>query len=147
MFAKFVQTLKMSNLKELKSDLAKAKKDLILAESEVTALKMRIARLRREISVANPIKLVYEIKKCLVDENNKAIPVLMSSIVRSVESKMGIEVGREVKNKLVSTLSRMYKNGEIGKAEYDGYIYYGLPELFEENKKTLKPRVRAILDI
>lgn len=148
MFAKFVQTFKMnSKAKELQKDLEQAKKDLTQAELTVVGLKMRVERLRKEIALASPIKWVYVIKRCMIGENDTSRPATVSDIISYIEHKMKIEAGRDVKNKVVSTLSRMYNNEEICKGEYDGIIYYGYPELFEDDKKTLKARVRALLDV
>lgn len=148
MFAMFVQTYTMSEkITLLRKELDKAKKELIAAELHVTALEMKITRITKEIAKSSPLKWALVIRRCMITENGQSTLTTVVKIVQYIERHMKLKADRNIKNIVVSTLSRMYTIKEICKTEYGGVIYYGYPDLFEDDRRTLKAKVRAVLDI
>ncbi len=125
---------KEQEVKELEANLAKTKFEL--------------QELKR-INAANvTIGWKESIKWCLnVDAENPFYFVKTPAFVaKCIASKHGVEITRDIKNKISTTLSIMFNQGLIGKINHNGKSFYGIAELFKKDLITLKPDYAKVVD-
>lgn len=95
----------------------------------------------KRINAANiTIPWKESIKTCLIDEKVQSTYFLKTPafIANCVAWTYGVEVTRDIKNKVATTLSIMFNNGEIGRIQHKGKTYYGEAAFFKTDMVTLK---------
>lgn len=131
-------------LSEIKSKEEQVKElEAILAKT-----KFELQELKR-INAGNvTIGWKESIKWCLsVDIDNSYFFVKTPAFVaKCIASKHGVEVTRDIKNKISTTLSIMHNQSLIGRVQHNGKSFYGMPELFKKDLVTLRPENIKIVD-
>lgn len=122
-----------SVLSELKSKYSFLKKKLKNnSPFEITELNMKLAN----------IKWRDEIRTCITPHNPEIFYLATSSQIAScIAYKFDIKaITRDIKSKISSTLSLMFREGRIGRmGDVNGKDFmYGVIDFFENNKTTLK---------
>ncbi len=123
-------------IKELEQEIKK----------DTTALKAKkalLTKLKAEQSNNIDIQWADEVKHFLNYGKANLIGMSVDVIAGAISLKKRIIVDRNVKNKVVSALSRLYRKEIVCKGEYNGLLYYGYCELFEKDKRTLR---KAVID-
>lgn len=119
----------------------KEKEELIAkSESELAKQKFELQELKRLNASTITIQWKESVKWCLsVDQGNlKYFIKTPAFVAKCIAQKHGVDVTRDIKNKIATTLSAMFNAKLIGRISYEGKTYYGLPEIFEKDLTTLK---------
>lgn len=107
-------------------------------EARLSAAKFTLQELIRINTENTNIPLKESAVWCLtVDSENPSYflktPVFVS---KCIAYKHGVELTRDIKNKIASTLSLMYSQGEVGRIAINGKNYYGLAKFFKAGNMT-----------
>ena len=121
----------------------RAKEDLLVElQVQYNNTEFRLKELRR-INAANiTIQWKESIKNCLdysLDNPNYFLrtPAFISDCVAWT---YGVELTRDIKNKIATTLSIMFNQGLIGRIKHNGKTFYGNSKFFESDMETLKKK-------
>lgn len=124
-------------------------KVIIDYRNKIAQYEFEVQQLKRFNAENTIIRWKDSIKWCLeVDKENPFYFIKNTAYVaKCIANKHGVEITRDIKNKISTTLSVMYNQKEIGRIQYNGNTFYGLPEFFEaENLDVLKKEYQAGLD-
>jgi hypothetical protein len=126
----------------LTAQISNLEKELSQHESELNYLKKKNA----ETIV---IRWKESIKWCLeVDADNPYYFIKKPLFVsKCIAKKHGVEITTDIKNKISTTLSIMFNQGLIGRIQYNGASYYGLPKFFKKNLTELKEEYKDKLEM
>lgn len=133
---------------DILSEINAKEKQVKELETTLAKTKFELQELKR-INAGNvTIGWKESIKWCLtVDINNGYFFVKTPAFVaKCIASKHGVEITRDIKNKISTTLSIMHNQGLIGRLQHNGKSFYGMPELFKKDLVTLKPENAKIVD-
>lgn len=122
----------------LGEQILEVERELQSATLTVDLLKAKLKVLKHQQSMQLGIKWVDEIKKVLLRGDSSFRVVSIGVILFNIQVSYGIKPDRNIKNKIATTLSRLYNEGKICKSEYGGYTVYGYPEAFEADGLTIK---------
>ena len=98
----------------------------------------------QELKKANAANISIQWKEsirwCLESSSNDSSYFIKtpSFISDCVVWKHGVEVTKDIKNKIATTLSLMFNQGEIGRIQKNGKTYYGLAKFFKKDMISLK---------
>lgn len=117
-------------------------KEMLLQEldEKYRAAQFELQELKR-INAANiTIQWKESIKNCLESEPEEPGYFLRTPafISNCVAWTYGVEITRDIKNKIATTLSLMFNQGLIGRVNHNGKTYYGLSKYFKNDLTTLK---------
>jgi hypothetical protein len=123
-------------------------------ESKVTEAELDLARLKGELEFLRQkhadsvvIKWRDEIRKCMRGVEDQSIFTSYEVILDSIETRNHIVASRKVKNSIITTLSLMFRDGIIGRTEFDNIYYYGMKELFTDDDLTIvKEKYQALFE-
>lgn len=106
------------------------------------ATKFELGELKRINAANTTIQWKESIKNCLTDESIQSSYFLKTPafISNCVSWTYGVELTRDIKNKIATTLSVMFNQGLIGRVSHNGKTYYGLDKFFEKDMTTLKKK-------
>jgi hypothetical protein len=122
-------------------------------EHEIALDKVEIAKkqgildfMRQQYADNLIIRWREEVRKCLGILSGEYRIATFSDVLGCIEWNNGIQADKVMKNKVITTLSMMHKEGEIGKAPIQGHYYYGYKELFDDTLMRLKKEYLHLLD-
>lgn len=136
--------------------LIEATKKILLADpfakkiddinEQINDSQLSISKLETELAIVKSkrppivIKWRRSIEWCLeVDSQNKKYFLKNSpGVCNCIAFKHKVDLTPDIKNKIATTLSMMFRDQLIGRLLIDGTYYYGLPTFFEKDLKTLK---------
>lgn len=114
--------------------------EIQILEDKLQSTLFKLQELKR-INAANiTIQWKESIKKCLEIESTETGYFLKtpSFISNCVAWTHGVELTRDIKNKIATTLSIMFNQGFIGRIQHNGKTYYGISKYFKSDLTTLK---------
>ena len=114
-------------------------KEISEKESRIIDLQAQLFVIKSKRPVVK-IKWRDSIKWCLeIDAANK-IYFLKSGagVYKCIAFKHKVDITSEIKNKINISLSSLFKEGTIGRIQYNGVFYYGLTKFFNDDLITLK---------
>jgi hypothetical protein len=121
----------------------RTKEDLIYDLNEkLSAAKYELEELQK-INAANiTIQWKESIKKCLLSDNDEKYCFLQTPayVSNCVAWTHGVNLTRDIKNKVSTTLSIMFNQSLLGKIQHNGKTYYGNPKYFKSDLITLKEK-------
>lgn len=126
-------------------DILELEEKIDAEEKKVVLLKAELSYLKNKRAESITIKWRESIMWCLsVDVKNPFYFIKSSvGVHKCIAYKHSIEITADIKNKIATTLSMMFKEQKhIGRIEHNGTFYYGLKELFEDDYVTLKKEYR-----
>lgn len=123
--------------------LREKENEIYTLENRLSALLFEAQELRRKNADNITIQWKEAIKNCLAIDNNAPqfpqyflkTPAFISDCVAWTN---GVEISRDIKNKIASTLSFMFKEGSVGRIQHNGKTYYGLAQYFNKDLTTIK---------
>lgn len=120
------------------------------AEMELAASRLRSdAQYLKEVQTKNAvIKIREEVRRCLSFENENIYLKSSTAVSDCIAATNGIIVTRELRSKITSTLSLMYREGEIDKLDNGGVqAYYGLKKYFNKGKikKEFEKKIKLVI--
>lgn len=130
------------------SDIKETQRKISEAEEKLLFLKTKHEMLKRRNYESTVIKWKKSVYGCLEVDKGKARWFLksISSTSKCIAKRYSIDINRDARNKIATTMSLMYKAGEIGRMTWEGITYYGLPEFFEADLNTLKKEYEKYRD-
>lgn len=126
-----------SVMSDIKNQIAEKENSIAALKDKLHMEKAALDLLRKKESDGANIKWRESIIWCLKVDLNKPrfyvkTPVYISACI---SKKHQIEINKDVKNKIATTLSTMFNRRLIGKMEKDGKSYYGILEIFEKDSE------------
>lgn len=118
--------------------IKKCEAEIDRLELEIATWKAKLKLLQSKQSAALGIKWVDEIRRTLQSPDGSKRAITIEHILFNIQTKYKVTPDRYIKNKIGTTLSRLYKDGEIMKTEYQNKIVYGYPEIFKADGMTIK---------
>ena|ERR1700761_2070261 len=94
------------------------------------------------------IKWRESVKWCLdIDsENHRYFLKSTPGVYTCIAYKYKVDPDRNIKNKIAITLASLYKEGIIGRIEYNGVYLYGLTKFFNDDLTDLKEEYKDRLE-
>lgn len=131
------------NAKESIKEVHEKEKEINDLEKRLSALIYDVQEMRKNNAANISIPWKDSIKDCLYTEKGAPdypnyflkTPAFISNCVAWT---YGVELTRDIKNKIASTLSFMFKEGAVGRIQHNGKTYYGLPQFFKDDLVTIK---------
>ena len=126
---------------------AKILEEIRLKEQEYNELNTNLNRVAFELqelkrlNAANiTIRWKEAVKQCIFQESVQPMYFLKTPafISNCVAWTYGVDVTRDIKNKVATTLSIMFTNKELGRIQHNGKTYYGETKFFKPDLVTLK---------
>ncbi|HLO71506.1 MAG TPA: hypothetical protein VK167_11585 [Flavipsychrobacter sp.] len=128
-------------------EIEEKEKEIEEKEKELGALKGVLSVLKEKHAESIEIKWREEVRLCLFDKtSNKYFLSKHHEIIGCIEYKKSIKANRKIKNALISTLSIMHKEKELGRIKVGDDWVYGYAEVFEEDLNTIKDEYKYLLD-
>lgn len=128
-------------------EIESKEKEIESKEKELGALRGVLEMLREKHANSIEIKWREEVRQCLYNKaENRYFLSKHHEIIGCIEYKKGITANRKIKNALISTLSIMYKEGELGRAKVGNDWVYGYAELFKSDLNTVKNEYKHLLE-
>lgn len=136
-------------IRSLDDDLAKNPRAKLLydinleisqKEQEIAELKYKLDFNKSFIPVGD-IKWRDSIRWCLeIDADNSSYFLKNSvAVYKCIAFKHGIDISSDIKNKIATTLSMLFKErDEVGRISYNNTFYYGVSKFFKEGLTELK---------
>lgn len=118
-------------------------------ESQLAKSKFELQELKRQNAEVTTIHWKDSIRWCLeVDASNPLYFIKTPAFVaKCIAQKHGVEITRDIKNKISTTLSIMFNAKEIGRIQHQSKTFYGLSKFFEgENLDELKAEYKDKID-
>jgi hypothetical protein len=117
-------------------------KETLLKElgEKYRSTEFEIQELKRLNAANITIQWKESIKNCLEQEASQSSYFLKTPafISNCVAWTYGVELTRDIKNKIATTLSFMFNQGAIGRIQHNGKTFYGMPKFFKTDLVTLK---------
>lgn len=122
------------------SDIRKKERTIEFMEKEVAKMKFELQQLKQLNANTVSIQWKGSSQWCLeVDAHNPSYFLKTPAFVaKCIAWKHAVEVTRDIKNKIATTLSTMFNQGLIGRIQHNGKTYYGIPKFFKGDMTTLK---------
>lgn len=121
----------MNNNLSIEEQVQQCKAEIAITAKHLTELKYKLKALQDNQSLNVGIRWVDEIRKCLVGRNDRLQAVTINTIIFHIKAEYQIEEDRNMRNKVATTLSRLYKDGIVNKIDYRGKTLYGYAEMFD----------------
>jgi hypothetical protein len=128
---------------DILTEINKKEESIKALEDQLSRQRFELQELKRKNAANTTIRWKESIRWCLeVDSDNAFFFIKNPAFVaKCIASKHGVEITRDIKNKISTTLSTMFNAGEIGRVQYKGNTYYGLTKFFEgETLESLKTK-------
>lgn len=128
-------TILLSQKEKIESDIAKCQTDLLL--------------LKKKNAETIVIRWKESVKWCLETDATNPYYFIKTPlfVAMCIAKKHGVEITRDIKNKISTTLSIMFNQKEIGRTQHNGASYYGLPEFFKKDLMELKDEYQDKIDL
>lgn len=131
---------------------AEAIKNVHDKETEIYELEKKLNNLINEVQVLKKknaesisIPLKQSVLDCLeIEKDRQDFPQYFlktpTFISNCVAWCYAVDVNTDIKNKIASTLSFMFKEGIVGRIKHNNKTYYGLAKFFEKDLVTVKKK-------
>lgn len=128
------------NAAEILKEIRKKEDELQNLDEQYRAVLFELQKLRRVNAANITIQWKESIKNCLGSEPEEPGYFLRTPafISNCVAWEHGVEITRDIKNKIATTLSLMFNQGLVGRIQHNNKTYYGLPKYFKNDLTTLK---------
>lgn len=133
---------------DLLTKIKEKEKAIKTLEQELAQHRFQLQEMRRVNAESVTIKWKESIKwRLSVDAGSPYFFIKTPAFVsKCIAQKHGIEITRDIKNKIATTLSIMHNQKLIGRIHYNGSSFYGLPDFFNEDLITLKEEYKERLN-
>ena len=132
--------------KDYAPDILERRKKLEDMERSALNLKNELEYLMQKQRENIVLKWRPEIRSCVKGKGiNDYYIATHHDIIGCIEYKYCIKADRDIKNKIITNLSAMYANRELGRVEINNEWHYGLAEIFNEDLNTLKRKYLHLL--
>lgn len=117
-------------------------------ENQLSKEKYELIRMKEQNAQDVVIRWKESINWCItVDSENPYYFIKTPTYIsKCIASKHGVEVTRDIKNKIATNLSQMFKQKLIGRIQHGGASYYGLTKFFKNDRITLKKEYEPLLE-
>lgn len=132
---------------DLKTQIADTEKAIKNMEQDLHLKKAELSFLKKQVSKNAGIKWRESIIWCLDTKQKELFIKTPLFISKCISQKHNVQVNRDIKNKIATTLSLMFGLKLIGRISHEGVTYYGLPKYFKDDMTTLKREFISYLKI
>ena len=149
----FVANVNIRNMLSFNSDILQSPNlipEIRKRKEELSKIEIERHRILTELNILtahheSQIKIHWreEIRRCLKNRIGNSVLINSNAVAQCVAYRNELTINRNIKLKIATTLSMMYREGEIGRTEKekDSDYFYGNKELFQKDLKTLKKDV------
>lgn len=122
--------------------------EIIELTNKLADAKYELVKMKQENAENIVIRWKESINWCItVDSDNPYYFIKTPAFIsKCIAAKHGVEITRDIKNKIATNLSQMFNQGLIGRIQHGGASYYGLTKFFKNDLVTLKKEYETFLD-